>query len=95
MPSRAGGSFDELMTFKRFRLNVIGFLRLPHDVSESALRDAIKSSSPNLLASYKDRAARARSMSRFRSSIPAADASELERRSTQRPAKNRAGASRR
>jgi hypothetical protein len=50
---------DDLLAFRQFRRNVIGFLRFPLDVSESALRDALNTISPNLLASYKHRAARA------------------------------------
>lgn len=50
---------DELLAFRQFRCSIIGFLRLPLDVSESALRDALNIISPNLLASYKQRAAQA------------------------------------
>ena len=50
---------DELLAFRQFRRNIIGFLRLPPDVSESALRDALNTVSPNLLAGYKQRAAQA------------------------------------
>jgi hypothetical protein len=50
---------DELLAFRQFRRNILGFLRLPLDVSESALRDALNTISPHLLASYKQRAAQA------------------------------------
>lgn len=50
---------DELRAFRQFRRNVIGFLRLPRDVSESALRDALNTISPTLLSRYKHRAAQA------------------------------------
>jgi len=50
---------EELLAFRQFRHNVIGFLRLPPDVSESELRDALNAVSSNLLASYKHRAAQA------------------------------------
>jgi len=50
---------EEILAFRQFRRNIIGFLRLPLDVSESALRDALNIISPNLLASYKQRAAQA------------------------------------
>ncbi len=50
---------DELLAFRQFRRNVIAFLRLPQDVSESALRDALNTISPTLLAGYKHRAAQA------------------------------------
>jgi hypothetical protein len=42
------GGFEHLLTFRRFRLHVVGFLRLPLTsarvlaISESALRNAIK-----------------------------------------------------
>ena len=49
----------ELLAFRQFRRNVIGFLRLPPDVSESALREALHTISPSVLASYKHRAAQA------------------------------------
>jgi len=50
---------DEVLAFRQFRRNVIGFLRLPLDVSESELRDALNAISPNLLAVYKHRATQA------------------------------------
>ena len=50
---------DVLLAFRQFRRRVIGFLRLPLGVSESALRDALNAISPDLLASYKHRAAQA------------------------------------
>jgi hypothetical protein len=49
----------ELLAFRQFRSNIISFLRLPHDVSESALRSALNTVSPTLLAGYKHRAAQA------------------------------------
>ena len=50
---------DDVLAFRQFRRNVIGFLRLPLDVSESELRDALNAISPNLLAVYKHRATQA------------------------------------
>jgi hypothetical protein len=50
---------DEVLAFRQFRRNVVGFLRLPPDVSESELRDALNAISPNLLAVYKHRATKA------------------------------------
>jgi hypothetical protein len=50
---------DDVLAFRQFRRNVIGFLKLPHDASESQLRDALNAISPNLLAVYKRRAAQA------------------------------------
>lgn len=51
---------NHLLMFRRFRFHVIAFLRLPEDVSETELLSAIKSASLNLLASYEQRAARAK-----------------------------------
>jgi hypothetical protein len=48
----------DLFKFRRFRLNVIGFLRLPLGINESTLRDVIKGCSVNLLAHYMARAER-------------------------------------
>jgi hypothetical protein len=50
---------DDVLAFRQFRRNVIGFLRLPLDVSEGDLRDALIVISPNLLAVYKLRATQA------------------------------------
>jgi hypothetical protein len=50
---------DDILSFRQFRRNVIGFLRLPFDVCESELRDALNAISPNLLAVYKHRATQA------------------------------------
>jgi hypothetical protein len=50
---------DDVLAFRQFRRNVVGFLRLPLDVRESALRDALHTISPGLLAIYKHRAAQA------------------------------------
>jgi hypothetical protein len=50
---------SDVLAFRQFRRNVIGFLRLPLDVSESALRDALSTISPTLLTTYKHRAAHA------------------------------------
>jgi hypothetical protein len=49
----------DAFAFRRFRLNVIGFLRLPLDVSEAALRDVLRQCSSSLLASYLARLERA------------------------------------
>jgi hypothetical protein len=50
---------DDVLAFRQFRRNLIGFLRLPLDVGESDLRDALSVISPNLLAVYKLRATQA------------------------------------
>jgi hypothetical protein len=49
----------DIFMFRRFRLNLITFLRLPLNVSEAALRNATGRSSQNLFASYLLRAERA------------------------------------
>ena len=46
----------DLFKFRRFRLNLIGFLKLPLNISETALRDIIRGCSLNLLADYEARA---------------------------------------
>ena len=63
--------FDELLVFRRFRMNVIQFLRLPLDVDEQTLCDAIKGASSSLWAGYERRSARARAVVR----VPARDQS--------------------
>jgi hypothetical protein len=50
---------DDVLAFRQFRRNVIGFLRLPLDVSESELREALHAISPHLLEVYKYRATQA------------------------------------
>jgi hypothetical protein len=49
----------DVFKFRRFRLNLITFLKLPLGISESSLRDAIKGCSVNLLEVYVARAERA------------------------------------
>jgi hypothetical protein len=49
----------DVFKFRRFRLNLISFLRLPLGVSESDLRDVIKGCSISLYAGYVARAERA------------------------------------
>jgi hypothetical protein len=46
----------DVFRFRRFRLNLIGFLKLPLDVNEIYLRGVLKGSSTSLLASYLARA---------------------------------------
>jgi hypothetical protein len=48
----------DVFKFRRFRLNVISFLRLPLGVSENELREVIKECSANLHACYLARAER-------------------------------------
>jgi len=54
------GQVYALFKFRRFRLNLLRFLRLPLDIRESALRDVIKARSENLLTHYVMRADNAR-----------------------------------
>ena len=49
----------DIFKFRRFRLNMISFLKLPLNVSEAALRSATGQSSQNLFTSYLLRAERA------------------------------------
>jgi hypothetical protein len=46
----------DVFKFRRFRLNLIRFLKLPLDVGEKDLRNAIMQCSVNLLANYMGRA---------------------------------------
>jgi hypothetical protein len=56
----------DVFKFRRFRLNLIGFLRLPLGVREDVLRDVIKGCSVNLLANYLARAERSARMGRLK-----------------------------
>jgi hypothetical protein len=51
---------DDLFKFRRFRLNVLSFLRLPLDTHEEALRRAMGTSSARLLTDYLRRAEQVR-----------------------------------
>lgn len=56
LPDGLGQEFD-VFKFRRFRLNLIGFLKLPLDVSEDVLRDIVQGWSANLLLCYLARCA--------------------------------------
>jgi hypothetical protein len=45
----------DMIKFRQFRRNLIGFLKLQPDVSERAFRDAISNCSVNLLKNYLTR----------------------------------------
>ena len=51
-------SYD-VFKFRRFRFNLIRFLRLPMDIRESDLREAVMECSVNVFAGYVARAERA------------------------------------
>jgi hypothetical protein len=51
-------SYD-VFKFRRFRFNLVRFLRLPVDIGEKDLRDAIMQCSVNVFADYVARARRA------------------------------------
>jgi hypothetical protein len=55
-------SYD-VFKFRRFRFNLVRFLRLPMDISEADLRDAILECSVNVFANYVIRAKRAAAQS--------------------------------
>jgi hypothetical protein len=59
MLTHDSGPVYDIFKFRRFRLNMISFLKLPLDVSETVLRSATGRSSQNLFASYLLRAERA------------------------------------
>jgi hypothetical protein len=48
----------EVLEFSQFRLKLIEFLKLPLNVSETALREVIKGSSPSVYRNYLMRAKR-------------------------------------
>ena len=43
---------DDLAELKQFRLKLIGFLRLPLNINESKLRDALSDTNHNVLQNY-------------------------------------------
>jgi len=47
-----------VLEFTQFRLKLIEFLKLPHNVNETALREMIKEMSPNVYRNYLRRAER-------------------------------------
>jgi hypothetical protein len=51
-------SYD-VFKFRRFRFNLVRFLRLPLDISERDLREAVMECSANVFADYVARAERA------------------------------------
>jgi hypothetical protein len=55
-------SYD-VFKFRRFRFNLVRFLRLPMDISERDLRDAVLECSVNVFADYVIRAKRAAAQS--------------------------------
>jgi hypothetical protein len=55
----SGLAYD-LFKFRRLRLNIVGFLRLPLDISESSLLQSMKACSASLFAHYLNRAECAR-----------------------------------
>jgi hypothetical protein len=65
-------SCEQILAFRRFRLNVIRFLRLSLAVNEQELRDAIRTASPVLHAIYQGRAARVQSLMRGAPGVPGA-----------------------
>ncbi len=50
--------FRAVLRFKRFRIQLIAFLRLPLDVSETTLRVALRKASQRVFEIYLDRADR-------------------------------------
>jgi hypothetical protein len=69
----------DVFAFRQFRLNVIRFLRLPLNVSEGALRDALRQCSSNLFASYLARLERAHEESGAPIEVPCAVAARPSR----------------
>jgi hypothetical protein len=48
----------DVLAFSQFRLKLIEFLKLPLNVSESALRKVLKAASPHVYRNYLERAKR-------------------------------------
>ena len=46
----------DILVFSQFRLRLIEFLKLPLDISESAFREELERTSPNVLRNYLARA---------------------------------------
>jgi hypothetical protein len=51
--------FRDVLRFSQFRLKLIEFLKLPLNISEPALREALERTSPNVHRNYLARAKRA------------------------------------
>lgn len=51
--------FRDVLRFSQFRLKLIKFLKLPPNIDETALRDALERTSPNVHRNYLARAQRA------------------------------------
>ncbi len=58
MLDQSSPQMPRVLEFRQFRLKLIEFLKLPVNVSEAALRDLIKSVSPNVYRNYLTRAKR-------------------------------------
>ncbi len=51
-------AIDDPSRFRRFRLHVIEFLKLPHDIGEDALLDVLKRANTALFRAYQALAGR-------------------------------------
>jgi hypothetical protein len=56
VPKPSAGQRDDVLALSQFRLRLIEFLRLPPDIGESALREELERTSPNVLRNYLARA---------------------------------------
>ena len=56
MPEHGSNQNHRVLEFSQFRLKLIEFLKLPLNISETALREMIKGISPNIYRNYLTRA---------------------------------------
>ena len=58
MVDEGSEQIHDVLEFSQFRLKLVEFLKLPLNVSEAALRDMLKATSPNVYRNYLERAKR-------------------------------------
>jgi hypothetical protein len=56
VPKPSANQGHGVLALSQFRLRLIDFLRLPPNISESALREELERTSPNVLRNYLARA---------------------------------------
>ena len=76
---------SDVIKFRRFRFNLVRLLRLPLDISEKDLRDAIMQCSVNVFANYVARARRAVAESGVPVAATVCQADHAIERSVERP----------
>ncbi len=56
VPKPSTNQNHDVLAHSEFRLRLIKFLKLPHNISEPALREELERTSPNVLRNYLARA---------------------------------------